>query len=1061
MAAFAAFCSAQETDKPKSSSWVDSRAERAWLMKPKASPARTPVDANTARKAFAKPPAEFGSMPLWVWNDDLQWPRLKEQLRQFKEQGITGVFIHPRPGLMTPYMSEKWFEMWKLSLEEGKRLGLLVNIYDENSYPSGFAGGLVPSQAPDTAAQFVQVETDVPFDRVPWYRFDTVAVYAMERDPSGKISSARPVVNKLDWPVGKTAMVFRIKRARGNPWSAEFPYIDVTNPRTAKTFIETTFEPYRKRFGAEFGKSIKWIFDDEANIATGGAEVVNLALPYSYNTAAEFQKRNGYSLDQNLASLYWDIGDYRKVRFDYWQTLHDLWKENYVRPLFQWCDQNNIEFTGHWLEHEWPFPFLSPADASLFAYMHVPGIDMLRSQSLRTRGVDPHMLFTIKEVASVAHQMGKRAFAEAYGGAGFDSTIEYYKRMGDWLIVHGINFFDQHLSYGTVRGARKRDYPQSFSDVAEWWSHYRPHAEHVHRLSYILSQGNAKNRVLVIPATTTGFMLARRDGPYTELEKLRRGNGDLVQFLADRQVDYDLGDEYVLEWLAESGSRQLKVGEAAYDVVVLPDNMINLRHQTVKVLEDYLAAGGEILTLVPPPPYIDGRPSDRVQQLFGKYSSQVHSIQQGWQGLLAEIHRRAKPHVTFDVALPQGVAFYERYLADRTRVLMFNNAGLSQVRARATIEAGAIEVWDALTGRTSDGAFAPAGTGRISFDIDLAPAGSLLLLAKQSGKAAPARPETRFTELKAASWRVEAESPNVMVLDYCDLSVNGAEHKNVNVFRANHYVWQGHGFERPAWDNSVQFRNHVFDRNKFGPESGFAATFRFHVDDAAALAGMELALEAPELYKVAVNGNTVDFGSAKPWLDQYLKSIPIERFAKTGENMVTVTASPFDVRMELENIYLRGRFSVAPDASGFRIAAQKPLTFGSWAGQGWSFYDGTVRYSTDIEMPTGQNTLGVELKDWHGSMAEVLLDGKPAATLQWPPYRVELPAKAGKHSVGIRVISTPRNTFGPYHHPHRPRFTSSDGYYREFPEHQPAGREYQIIDYGINAAPVMTAGETK
>jgi hypothetical protein len=167
--------------------------------------------------------------------------------------------------------------------------------------------------------------------------------------------------------------------------------------------------------------------------------------------------------------------------------------------------------------------------------------------------------------------------------------------------------------------------------------------------------------------------------------------------------------------------------------------------------------------------------------------------------------------------------------------------------------------------------------------------------------------------------------------------------------------------------------------------------------------------------------------------------------------------------MELENIYLRGRFSVVPDASGFRIVAPGTLTFGSWAGQGWSFYAGTVRYSTQVEVPAGQDTLGIELKDWHGSMAQVFVDGKPSATLQWPPYRVELPAKPGKHSVDVRVISTPRNTFGPYHHPHRPRFTSSDGYYREFPEHQPAGKEYQIVDYGINTAPFIAtaAGGSK
>jgi hypothetical protein len=40
---------------------------------------------------FKNPPAEFRSMPLWVWNDELDWPRLQQQLAQFKQQGMGGV----------------------------------------------------------------------------------------------------------------------------------------------------------------------------------------------------------------------------------------------------------------------------------------------------------------------------------------------------------------------------------------------------------------------------------------------------------------------------------------------------------------------------------------------------------------------------------------------------------------------------------------------------------------------------------------------------------------------------------------------------------------------------------------------------------------------------------------------------------------------------------------------------------------------------------------------------------------------------------------------------------
>ena len=55
------------------------------------------------------------------------------------------VWVHPRPGLMTPYLTPDWFRLWHVALDEAGELDMNVWIYDENSYPSGFAGGWVPS----------------------------------------------------------------------------------------------------------------------------------------------------------------------------------------------------------------------------------------------------------------------------------------------------------------------------------------------------------------------------------------------------------------------------------------------------------------------------------------------------------------------------------------------------------------------------------------------------------------------------------------------------------------------------------------------------------------------------------------------------------------------------------------------------------------------------------------------------------------------------------------------------------------------------------------------------
>lgn len=1003
----------------------------------KPAPQMTP---EQLRKAFADPPPEYRSMPLWVWNDEMDPARIREMLAQYRRQGMGGAFVHPRPGLMTEYLGQEWFQLWREALEEGKKLGLLVNIYDENSYPSGFAGGHVPALAPETASQFVVAETGLAAAAVSSHPQHLAFFAGSPNDPG----SLRRVRSPQEVKEGEQVAAFRLRRASGNAWTAGFPYVDLTNPRTAQVFLETTYEAYRRAFGEEFGKTIRWAFTDEPLLATGGAyDQTGMALPLSYATLAEFRKRNGYDLADHLPSLFWDAGEWRKVRFDYWQTLHDLWIEHFMRPMFEWCDRNGIQFTGHFMEQDWPYPWISPADASLHVFQHAPGIDMLGGQELR-----PHYLFTIRQSASVSHQLGRRLFAEAYGVAGWDATMEHLKRFGDWLLVHGVNFIDQHLSFTTIRGARKRDHPQSFSDAASWWAAYRPHADHLARVSLLSSLSEARHRVLVIHPTTTGFLYARRGADTPELAKMRENNARLAQFLADRQVDYDYGDEYVLEWFGKVEGKKFRVGKAAYDLVVLSHDVANLRRQTVPLLESWLKEGGTVLCMAEVPAYVDGRESDALQKLREQFGKQWVRIFDE-EGLVAAIRERLPARI--QISAPVG--FLERWLPSGDRVLFFANSTNEAISTKAVIEAAGLEEWDTLTGLTRPYPFTKSARG-IEFALQLPPAGSLLLLARKdpAPAAAPARPAWR--SLQAGAWTVSANEPNVLVLDYCDLEIGGETLADINTWRANWILWQRHGFERPAWDNAVQFRRNVLDR-RFGEGTGFRAVFRFSVSGPLPK-DLRLAVESPQLYRITVNGQLVDFAKSERWLDPHLRSAPLGE-VKTGLNEIVLEAAPFDPRMELENIYLLGSFTVAPAEKGFQMtAAVKPLAPGSWAKQGRPFYGGTVSYAAKVRIPGGHRRLRVSLKDLPGALAEVLVNGQALGWIGWPPYETEVPVQAGNATVEVRVYGTPRNVFGPFHHPDKLRFRAWPNAWAVFPERQPPGSAYDVLDYGLSAAPALS-----
>ena len=74
-----------------------------------------------------------------------------------------------------------------------------------------------------------------------------------------------------------------------------------------------------------------------------------------------------------------------------------------------------------------------------YAWHQQPGIDMLFNQFDE---VSPNARFgnirSVKELSSVANQLGKQHTSETYGGGGWELTFKDMKRLGDWQYVLGL-----------------------------------------------------------------------------------------------------------------------------------------------------------------------------------------------------------------------------------------------------------------------------------------------------------------------------------------------------------------------------------------------------------------------------------------------------------------------------------------------------------------------------------------------------------------------------------------------------------------------------------------------
>ena len=122
---------------------------------------------------------------------------------------------------MTEYLSDEWMSLYRYSIDECVKAGMNVWIYDENSYPSGFAGGYVPEQMPQSynQGQGLVMETagNLPADLK-----DIFIVLRREGDTYMDVTSEAASLSGKDGD-------YHIFRKTYNPatsWNAGFPWRD-------------------------------------------------------------------------------------------------------------------------------------------------------------------------------------------------------------------------------------------------------------------------------------------------------------------------------------------------------------------------------------------------------------------------------------------------------------------------------------------------------------------------------------------------------------------------------------------------------------------------------------------------------------------------------------------------------------------------------------------------------------------------------------------------------------------------------------------------------------------
>ncbi|MGN7819350.1 glycosyl hydrolase [Chitinophaga sp. 22536] len=1000
---------------------------------------------ETVAAGFKNPGRDYGTVPFWVWNTKITKRNIDSMLHDYRKNDFGGVIIHARPGLITEYLSEDWFDLFAYSVQLGKKLGLNIWIYDENSYPTGFAGGLVGEQMPEAYNQGQMLYMEEA-DRLP---VDVSPYFLCLKEENGAYKNITDHLQEESGKTGHYRLFKKVNYQRSNRGSVAGPigvsYVDLMAKGVTDKFIDVTYKSYEKVVGKEFGKTIKGVFSDEPTIINEGRNCVR----WTPDLFDRFYNNWGYDLRLHLPSLFKETGDWKRVRHNYYEMLLQLFVDRWSKPVASYMQQHQLVWTGHYWEHGWPSPYHGPDNMAMYAWHQMPGIDMLFNQFNEDKPVQFGNIRAVRELGSVANQLGKtRTLSETYGGGGWELTFKDMKRLADWQFVLGVNFMNQHLSFMTLTGARKYDYPPSFSYHEPWWPYYRFMNHYFTRLSYLLSQGQQYNDILIIEPTTSAWMYYARDGENKRFFDITKSFNDFVTMMQRAHLEYDLGSENIIKDNGQVKGDRFIIGERAYKMVVIPPGMENINGATFRLLKAYMAAGGKVVCFGPLR-LVDGAANQELATLFP--SDKIIAV-------------NTAPFQTehFRITAIRGDSIggnlyhQRRRLADGELLLLTNASMTSASSGTISTQGNDVLEMNMHSGNISRYPYAHNNKA-VQFDVTVPPAGSLMLFIadKKLPGYQPAPRASEWTTVNASATSVSRPADNTLTIDFCDLYLHRPDtsYKHLHVGQASNTAFKHHGFTDGVgnpWNNRTQFKDAIVKRDTFSTGTGYTAVYHFQLKDDVDFRNFKAVVEQPGLWhEVKINGNAIKNDPGKWWLDRSFGVYRIGSYLKAGDNELAVTVAPMSVYAEIEPVYILGDFHLEAAAQGWRIVPPQPLQTGYWTKQGLPLYSQGIAYTKTFDVTDPGRTYAVVLGKWQGTVATVKVNDAFAGIITAEPNRLDIGKliRKGNNKVEVTVIGSLKNLLGPFYNKPVPGLVDPGKWYNI--KTQPSGNEYDLYDYGL------------
>jgi len=934
---------------------------------------------------------EYGSLPFWSWNDRLEENELREQIRNMKSLHMNGFFMHARGGLETEYLSDEWFRCINACIDEAKKQGMEAWSYDENGWPSGFAGGILLSDPANHAVMLDCVFTDAFPEPHP----DTVAVYTENAD--GTFTQTQS-----DCGAPRYLHIFKTYDAS---------YVDTLDGRITDKFIAATHEEYKRRIEkSDFGNAMPGFFTDEPQYYRWGN-------PFSHILPEEFKKAYGYDIAEKLPAVFFDFEGAEKFRYDYYKLVHELFINNWVKKVYDWCEKNGVKLTGHAIE-ETTLDYQMMCCGGVmpfYEYEHIPGIDYLTRNM--AEDISP------KQLGSMCAQLGrKKALSEMFACCGWDVTPTELKRIADLQFAGGVNLMCEHLYPYSERGQRKRDYPNHYSAHNPWQSALADFRIHYNHLGAALSEGEEYAPILVIHPIHGAYLKYKKNcGSLAEMEdKLR----DLSRLLGNHQVPYHYGDEWFMRKNASVEKGKLRVGKCVYHAVVIPFTY-SIDSSTADLLRQFMAEGGKVWLFDVTPPCIDGAKADMSwlvstctkEDIFA-FRDVVCTKKDGspCEEIRKTVRITEEGKLLFLANIRENDINGVKVTLDSTYVTEFG--GMAELDMMTLSE-------KPISGRrTEDG-----------FELFLHFEGgeSHVLVPSHLPFAEETPPRSEIASMPIPECMKLKEIPqNMITLDMAELSYNGTDYEE---------SLQVMGIK----DNLL--------RQRYNGDVWLRFTYEASAEYLEAAEKLHLVTEPMNVLSVSVNGTETSPMEGEWWFDKKFAVTDILPYTKAGENKIVIklhhwqrdhvyhvlyggvieslrNCLVFD--SEVECIYLTGDFRLRCDGEfsdgernsvlyegGFVLDRPKETChLRNVVTDGYPFYAGHIKGSFVYEYEAGKPTM--LCAEGRYATCEVTINGAYAGRMLFSrfmdlsPWLVE-----GENEITLDLCNSNRNLMGP-HHRHDP-----------------------------------------